>query len=93
MTNNIRIEIVKEARFGNGYSWSTAQIGKDAFNNHWLRSGSGCSCNSIDSNEWLPLRNIGIVRSALKEFELESDQLAKKSEFIAFAQSVLGGTK
>ena len=82
-------KVIKTAKLRDGYSWTTAEIGKDSFGNYWIRSGSGCSCNYIGDEAWEPLKYMTNVKSALAKLYLENENLSMKADFIAFAQGLL----
>jgi hypothetical protein len=90
MREPVSFDIVKTTQFDYaGYEWTTAQIGRDAFGNHWFRAGSGCSCNMIEDESWQPLRDIQQIHSALELLTIGENFLANKADFIATAQGLL----
>lgn len=42
---------------GEPYAWDIVQLGKDSNGNYWWRAGSGCSCDWIEEDDWIPLHD------------------------------------
>lgn len=76
---------------GGYYEWSQAEIATLDDGTHWLRYGSGCSCDSLGEEEWEPLRDMNQVHSALDGLLYETEDLPRKAEMIKYAQGLLGG--
>lgn len=76
---------------GGDYEWSTAQIATLNDGTHWIRAGSGCSCDWINDVEWEPLRDMNQVHSMLDDLLYETKDLPRKAEMIKYAQGLLGG--
>lgn len=46
---------------GGGYDWATVQLGIGS-GKSWIRSGAGCSCDSINQIPWEPLTDINQIQ-------------------------------
>lgn len=84
------IKVIANYTDGGGYDWSEAQLGVSEDNKFWLRSGCGCSCNSIDEEDWIALRDMNQVHEAVDSLRLDDAYLAEKGQFIAKAQELVG---
>lgn len=82
------IEVVFQIGDG-GYEWSEAQIGTSPDGRLWYRYGSGCSCNSIDEEEWMPLNEVVQAKQACQHIGDSVD----RAHFIGKAQTLIGERK
>lgn len=73
-----------------GYNWSMAQVGKSPDGRLWIRYGSGCSCSSIDDEDWGPFTEAIQAKEASRHM---GDNAIQRAEFIADAQELLSGNK
>lgn len=80
------IEVVYEIDDGSGYDWDTAQLGISPDGRLWYRYGSGCSCDSIESEEWQEMREVENARMACRHIGSATD----RAGFIAKAQTMIG---
>ena len=69
-----------------GYDWSMAQIGESPDARLWIRYGSGCSCSSIDEEEWTPFTESIQAKQASRHL---GDNPHQRANFIAEAQGLL----
>lgn len=75
--------------FEGDYDWSEAQIGKSSDGRLWIRYGSGCSCNSIEEENWTALTDRAQAISATRHIGTPIE----RANFIAKAQELLGENK
>lgn len=81
------IKVVIDMDEGGGYDWEDAQIGVGKDGKLWIRYGSGCSCNSIEDEDWEPLKNRQQALDATRHMNAP----IKRAKFIAKATELLAG--
>ena len=83
------VKIIEEYDWSGGcYEWSSAQLGEYE-GRYYFRYGSGCSCNGIWEEEWIPLTDMTQLRSAIETLSFEPKDLPSKVGFLSTAQGIL----
>lgn len=83
------VKVIEEYDWSGGYyEWSSAQLGEYE-NNYYFRYGSGCSCDGIWQEDWIPLTDMTQLRSAIETLHFEPKDLPSKVGFLSTAQGIL----